>query len=88
MQSIGCVAARMCNTNNCPAGIATQKKDLRQKIDVDKSAKQLQNFFENSTHLISVMARACGHDDVNKFNPKDITTWKKEMAELSGVSFA
>jgi glutamate synthase domain-containing protein 2 len=25
MQSIGCVAARMCNTNNCPAGIATQK---------------------------------------------------------------
>ena len=29
MQSIGCVAARMCNTNNCPAGIATQKADLR-----------------------------------------------------------
>jgi glutamate synthase domain-containing protein 2 len=26
MHSIGCVAARMCNTNNCPAGIATQKK--------------------------------------------------------------
>lgn len=87
MQSIGCVAARMCNTNNCPAGIATQKKDLRQKIDIDKSAKQLQNFFENSTHLISVMARACGHDDINKFNSNDITTWKKEIAELSGISF-
>jgi len=25
MQAIGCVAARICNTNNCPAGIATQK---------------------------------------------------------------
>ena len=87
MQAIGCVAARMCNTNNCPAGIATQKKDLRQKIDVEKSAKQLQNFFENSTHLISVMARACGNDDVNKFNQNDITTWKKEMADLSGISF-
>ena len=24
MQAIGCIAARMCNTNNCPAGIATQ----------------------------------------------------------------
>ena len=32
MQSIGCVAARMCNTNNCPAGIATQKQDLRQRL--------------------------------------------------------
>ena len=83
LQSIGCVAARMCNTNNCPAGIATQKNDLRQKIDIDKSAKQLQNFFESSTHLISIMARACGHDDINKFNQNDITTWKKEMAELS-----
>ncbi|EDZ61136.1 glutamate synthase, large subunit [Sulfurimonas gotlandica GD1] len=26
IQAIGCVGARMCNTNNCPAGIATQKK--------------------------------------------------------------
>ena len=27
MQAIGCIAARMCNTNNCPTGIATQKKN-------------------------------------------------------------
>jgi glutamate synthase domain-containing protein 2 len=29
MQPIGCVAARICSTNNCPAVIATQKADLR-----------------------------------------------------------
>ncbi len=29
MQAIGCVGARMCNTNNCPAGIATQREELR-----------------------------------------------------------
>jgi len=29
MQAIGCVAARMCNTNHCPAGIATQRPELR-----------------------------------------------------------
>jgi len=45
MQAIGCVAARMCNTNNCPAGIATQKADLRQRLNVEKSANQLKNFF-------------------------------------------
>ncbi|MDQ7066567.1 MAG: FMN-binding glutamate synthase family protein [Sulfurimonas sp.] len=28
MQAIGCVGARMCHTNNCPAGIATQKRVL------------------------------------------------------------
>ena len=45
MQAIGCVAARMCNTNNCPAGIATQKEELRNKINIEKSAMQLNNFF-------------------------------------------
>ena len=44
MQAIGCVAARMCNTNNCPAGIATQKETLRKKLNIEKSAAQLYNF--------------------------------------------
>ena len=88
MQSIGCVAARMCNTNNCPAGIATQRKDLRQRLNVDKSAAQLQNFFEASTELMSVMARACGHDALAKFNGDDLATWHKTMAELSGVKYS
>ena len=88
LQSIGCVAARMCNTNNCPAGVATQKPELRKLLDVEKSANQLFNFFSASTELMKVMARACGHNHLNKFNQKDITTWKKEMADLTGINFA
>jgi len=88
LQSIGCVAARMCNTNNCPAGIATQKPELREKLDIETSAQQLCNFFEASTELMQVMARACGHNHLNQFNQDDITTWKKEMAELTGIRFA
>ncbi|MDH5356454.1 MAG: glutamate synthase-related protein, partial [Gammaproteobacteria bacterium] len=56
MQAIGCVAARMCNSNNCPAGIATQKADLRQRLNVEKSSKQLHNFFNASVELMQVMA--------------------------------
>ncbi len=88
LQAIGCVAARMCNTNNCPAGIATQKPELRKKLNVDKSAQQLVNFFNASTELMQVIARACGHNHLNQFNQKDITTWKKDMAELAGIKFA
>ncbi|MGB6037953.1 MAG: FMN-binding glutamate synthase family protein, partial [Cryomorphaceae bacterium] len=88
IQSIGCVAARMCNTNNCPSGVATQKPELRKLLDIDKSAHQLKNFFTASTELMKVMARACGHDRLSGFNPKDITTWKKDMAELTGIKFA
>src|SRR5690554_6249970 len=40
MQSIGCVAARICHTNNCPAGIATQRGDLRQRSEERRVGKE------------------------------------------------
>lgn len=88
MQAIGCVAARMCNTNNCPAGIATQKPELRARLNVDEAAKRLHTFLDSSCSLMSVMARACGHDDLSKFNANDLATWQRDMALLSGVRFA
>ncbi|MFK5894129.1 MAG: glutamate synthase-related protein [Pseudomonadota bacterium] len=88
MQAIGCVAARMCNTNNCPAGIATQKQELRQRLNIEKSSEKLNNFLNASTELMQVMARACGHNDLNKFNNHDLATWNREMALLSGVVYS
>lgn len=88
MQAIGCVAARICNTNNCPAGIATQKADLRQRLNIEKSSKQLHNFFDASVELMQVMARACGHNDLRKFNANDLATWHRDMALLSGVTYS
>ncbi len=88
MQAIGCLGMRACSTNNCPVGIATQKESLRSRLKVKASAKRLQNFFEASTHLMVVLARACGHDDLAKFSVSDLTTWKREIAELTGVRFA
>ena len=88
MQAIGCVAARICNTNNCPAGIATQQEHLRARLNVDQSAQQLARFLNASVELMQVMARACGHTHLNQFQAEDITTWKKEIAELTGIQFA
>jgi glutamate synthase domain-containing protein 2/CDGSH-type Zn-finger protein len=88
MQAIGCVAARICNTNNCPAGIATQKEELRKKLNIEKSSAQLHNFFNASVELMQVMARACGHDDLKKFNKNDLATWHRELALLSGIEYS
>ncbi len=87
MQAIGCIAMRACHTNNCPVGIATQKPHLISRLVVEKSARQLANFFEASVELMQVMARACGHDHLSGFSADDLTTWKREMADLSGVRF-
>ena len=88
MQAVGCIAARMCNSNNCPVGVATQKPELRALLDVQTSAEKLARYFGASVELMQVLARACGHDDLTKLSANDITTWKKEMADLSGIRFA
>ncbi len=88
MQAIGCVAARICNTNNCPAGIPTQKPELRKRMNIETGATRLNNFLGASVELIQVLARACGYDSLSKFQQTDLTSWKKEMADLAGVRFA
>lgn len=87
MQAIGCLAARICHTNTCPVGIATQDPKLRKLVDIAKSAKQLNNYLTASTELIKVMARACGYSNLDQFRKSDLTTWKRKMADLSGVKY-
>jgi glutamate synthase domain-containing protein 2 len=88
MQAVGCIAARMCNTNNCPAGIATQKPELRKRLDVDRGARRLARFLHAATELMKVLARACGHSHLRQFEKDDITSWKREVADLAGIDFA
>jgi len=88
MQAVGCIAARMCNSNNCPVGIATQKPELRKRLDVQVGAERLARYFGASVELMQVLARACGHDSLSGFTLRDITAWKRDVAELSGVRFA
>jgi glutamate synthase domain-containing protein 2 len=78
---------RACHTNNCPVGIATQKPHLRRRLKIEKGADQLSNFFRASTELMQVMARACGHSHLNQLSVDDLTTWKRDMAHLTGVQY-
>ena len=88
MQAVGCIAARMCNSNNCPVGVATQKPELRARLNVQTGAEKLARYFGASVELMQLLARACGHDDLTQLCTADITSWKREMADLSGIRYA
>ena len=87
LQAIGCLGMRACHTNNCPVGIATQKQSLRSRLLVEKSAQQLTNWFEATVELMKILARACGHDRLSAFSADDLTTWKRDMAHLTGIRY-
>ena len=88
LQAIGCLGMRACHSNNCPVGIATMKKDLRARLIVEESAQRLTRWFTATTELMKVVARACGHASLSDFSADDLTTWKRDVAELTGVRYA
>jgi len=48
----GCIMARICHTNNCPVGVATQREELRQRFS--GTPEQVVNFF----HFIAEEVRS------------------------------
>ena len=87
LQAIGCLGMRACHTNNCPVGIATQKDHLRDRLPVEVAAQRLDRFLRAATHLMQVLARACGRSHLNELALDDLVTWKREMAHLTGVPY-
>ena len=87
IQAIGCLGMRACHTNNCPVGIATQKPHLRERLVVVPAAARLDRFLRATADLMRVLARACGHRHLRDFSSDDLTTFKPEIAALTGVRF-
>ncbi len=87
LQAIGCLGMRACHTNNCPVGIATQKDHLRERLVARASAERLKNYLEATVELMQVLARACGHSELSHFCLDDLTTWKRDVAYLTGVAY-
>ncbi len=88
LQAIGCLGMRACHTNNCPVGIATQKTHLRKRLRVTESARRLERYFRATTELMQVLSRACGHDHLGGFSLRDLTTFDRDVAHLTGVPYA
>ncbi len=87
IQAIGCLGMRACHTNNCPVGIATQKPQLRARLPVDIAAERLARFFSAAVKLMTVVARAAGHRHLSEFSIDDLTTFKTDMQQLTGVAY-
>jgi glutamate synthase domain-containing protein 2 len=88
LQAIGCLGMRACHTNNCPVGIATQKDHLRARLEIEKSARQLERYLGATVELMKVLARACGRRHLSELVIHDLTTWNADIAKLTGIQYA
>jgi glutamate synthase domain-containing protein 2/rubredoxin len=85
MMAVGCQQYRICDTDKCPVGIATQDPSLRARLDVEKSATRVANFFRVCTDEIKEFARLTGNDDVHGLSVSDLCTTNSEISKYMNI---
>jgi glutamate synthase (ferredoxin) len=63
MISVGCIAARICHTNNCPVGVTSQKEKLRKKFVGTPS--DTFNFFFFAAYEVRQMLAGMGYSSLS-----------------------
>jgi len=60
MFALGCVQSLSCNTNRCPAGVATQDPGRQRALVVPDKAARVFNFHRNTLHALAELLAAAG----------------------------
>jgi glutamate synthase domain-containing protein 2/rubredoxin len=85
MMAVGCQQYRICDTDKCPVGIATQDPALRARLDVDQSAARVANFFKVCTEELKDFARLSGNQNVHDLSPVDLCTTNSEISNYADI---
>ncbi|WP_046757568.1 FMN-binding glutamate synthase family protein [Kordia jejudonensis] len=72
MMSIGCIQAKVCHTNKCPTGIATQSKWLQSGIDPTLKSVRLAQYFKTFRKEFIEITHAAGHEHPCQFTMDDV----------------
>jgi glutamate synthase domain-containing protein 2 len=72
MLSLGCIQARLCNTDECPVGVATQNKNKWNSLDPVRKSERVKNFHKNTVHSVMHLAGAMGLKTVHSINKKQV----------------
>ena len=60
MFSLGCIQSRICHTNKCPSGVATQDKWRQRGLNVKDKGSRVYNFHHNTIHALNEVLAAAG----------------------------
>jgi glutamate synthase domain-containing protein 2 len=85
LMAAGCQQYRICHTGNCPVGVTTQDPKLRARLDVEKSARRLENFLRVSTEELKNFARMTGNNDIHGLAISDLCTTNSEISNHTDV---
>jgi glutamate synthase domain-containing protein 2 len=77
-----------CHTGRCPVGVTTQDAVLEQRLEVETGAHRVRNYLKTLTMELTMLARACGKQDVHHLEREDLVALTVEAAAMAGVPLA
>ena len=87
MMARGCQQYHVCHLNTCPVGITTHDPELRARLNIDESAKRLENFLKVSTEELRDFARLTGIDGVHRLSTYDLRTTNIGIAAHTDIKY-
>jgi glutamate synthase domain-containing protein 2/rubredoxin len=85
LMAAGCQAYRICETGRCPVGITTQNPELRARLDIEASARRLENYLKVCTDELETFARMTGNDSVHSLSVSDLCTTNSEISNHTDI---
>ena len=83
MMSIGCIQAQVCQTNRCPAGVATQNKWLQAGIDPTLKSERFYNYVKYFRKELLELTHASGYEHPCQYTMQDVETNIDDSQQMS-----
>ena len=96
MFALGCIQALKCNSNKCPAGVATQDPRLVQGLDVDDKSYRVASFHDKTVESVLELCGAAGLETpvdlrrehiTHRISPTEVRTFGETFPELPERAF-
>ena len=85
MIAAACQQYRICDSGDCPVGVATQDEDLRKRLKIETASKRVENYLNVSTEELKTFARITGHSDVHDLDVNDLCTINSEISDYTEI---
>lgn len=82
----GCQQYKICNSGMCPVGIATQDPKLRARLNIELSAKRIENYLRVSTEELKTFARITGNKNIHDLSVNDLSTGNSEISNHTDIA--
>ena len=77
-----------CHTGRCPVGVTTQDPVLERRLEPEVGARRVANYLKTLNMELTMIARACGKQNVHHLEREDLAALTIEAAAMSGVPLA